>query len=160
MFQGTGSTQHLLRFMKNRLHGVAVTKHGIRPFMNDGRKGSLTEYGTISFLSAKHQCLQTAHRGGMYLQCMRKIKISRNGGIAESHKGSALCVGAHGAGTTLNVIVFQKCMRSEIIAVRGRSIGDWYNSPHEQRIELIGQKTSSLTSVAKDNMLLIVYETT
>ena len=49
-------------------------------------------------------------------------------------------------------------MRSEIIAVRGRSIGDWYNSPHEQRIELRGQKSSSLTSVAKDNMLLIVYE--
>ena len=49
-------------------------------------------------------------------------------------------------------------MKSEMIAVRGRSIGDWHNSPHEQRIELIGKKTSSLTSVAKDNMLLIVYE--
>ena len=49
-------------------------------------------------------------------------------------------------------------MRSEIIAVRGRSIGDWYNSPHEQRIELIGKKSSSITSVTKDNMLLIVYE--
>ena len=44
-------------------------------------------------------------------------------------------------------------MRSEIIAVRGRSIGDWYNSLHEQRIELRGQKSSSLTSVAKDNLL-------
>ena len=52
-------------------------------------------------------------------------------------------------------------MRSEIIAVRGRSVGDWYNSPHEQIIELRGQKkSSSLTSVAKDNMLLIVYGTT
>ena len=29
---------------------------------------------------------------------MRKIKISRKGDIAESHKGSALCAGAHGAG--------------------------------------------------------------
>ena len=29
---------------------------------------------------------------------MRKVKISRKGDIAESHKGSALCVGAHGAG--------------------------------------------------------------
>ena len=47
-----------------------------------------------------------------------------------------------------------------MIAVRGRSVGDWYDSPHEQRIELRGQKTSSLTSVAKDNMLLIVYERT
>jgi hypothetical protein len=49
-------------------------------------------------------------------------------------------------------------MRSNVIAVRGRSIGDWHNSPHEQKIELRGQKSSSLTSVAKDNMLLIVYE--
>lgn len=51
-------------------------------------------------------------------------------------------------------------MRSGIIAVRGRSIGDWHNSPHEQRIELIGKKSSSITSVTKDNMLLIVYERT
>ena len=64
MFQVTDSIQHLLRFMKNRLYGVAVTKQGIRPFLNDGHKGSLTEYRTISFKSVKHQCLQTAHRGG------------------------------------------------------------------------------------------------
>ena len=49
-------------------------------------------------------------------------------------------------------------MRSNVIAVRGRSIGDWYNSPHEQRIELRGQKSSSLTSVAKDNLLFEMYE--
>ena len=49
-------------------------------------------------------------------------------------------------------------MRSEIIAVRGRSICDWYNSPHEQRIELIGKKSSSITSVAKDNLLFEMYE--
>ena len=51
-------------------------------------------------------------------------------------------------------------MRSEIVAVRCRSIGDWYNSPHEQRIELRGKKSSSITSEAKENMLLIVYERT
>ena len=67
MFQDIGSIQELLSFMKNRLYGVAVTKQGIRPFLNDGHKGSLTEYGTISFKSVKHQCLQTAHRGGMFL---------------------------------------------------------------------------------------------
>ena len=67
MFQDIGSIQELLRFMKNRLYGVAVTKQGIRPFLNDGHKGSLTEYGTISFKSVKHQCLQTAHQGGYVL---------------------------------------------------------------------------------------------
>lgn len=49
-------------------------------------------------------------------------------------------------------------MKSEIIAVRGRSIGDWYNSPHEQRIELRGQKSSSVTSVANDNLIFEMYE--
>lgn len=39
MFQGTDNTQELLRFMKKRLHGVAVTRQGIRPFLNDGHKG-------------------------------------------------------------------------------------------------------------------------
>lgn len=38
MFQDIGNTQELLRYMKNRLHGVAVTKQGIRPFLNDGHK--------------------------------------------------------------------------------------------------------------------------
>lgn len=47
-----------------RLYGVSVTKDGLRPYQNDGHKGSLTEFGTISFISVKHQCLQTAHRGG------------------------------------------------------------------------------------------------
>ena len=47
-----------------RLYGVSVTKDGLRPYQNDGHKGSLTEFGTISFVSVKHQCLQTAHRGG------------------------------------------------------------------------------------------------
>ena len=61
-------------------------------------------------------------------------------------------------GTTHNAIVFQNCMRSNMIAVRGRSFGDWHNSPHEQRIELRGQKSSSLTSVAKDNLLFEMYE--
>lgn len=49
-------------------------------------------------------------------------------------------------------------MKSNIIAIRGRSFGDWHNSPHEQRIEFRGEMSSSLTSVAKDNMLLIAYE--
>lgn len=46
-----------------RLYGVCVTNDGIRPYQNDGHKGTLTEWGTISFVSRKHQCLQTSHRG-------------------------------------------------------------------------------------------------
>lgn len=49
-------------------------------------------------------------------------------------------------------------MRSEIVAIRGRSSGSWHNSPHVQKIELRGQRTSALTSVAKDNLLFETYE--
>ena len=66
MFQGTDNTQELLRFMKNRLYGVAVTKQGIRPFLNDGHKGSLTEYGTISFKSVNPNACRP-HIGGGYV---------------------------------------------------------------------------------------------
>lgn len=42
-----------------------------------------------------------------------------------------------------------------IAAMRGRSDGEWYGSEHQQRLEIGGSDTSnSLTSVAKDNLLL------
>lgn len=49
-------------------------------------------------------------------------------------------------------------MRSNIVAIRGRSIGDWFSNPHFQKVEPRGQKTSSLTSVVKDNMIIEIYE--
>lgn len=45
------------------------------------------------------------------------------------------------------------------MAIRGRSEDDWYSSSHFQRVELRGYQTSSLTSVAKDNMITEIYET-
>lgn len=56
-----------------RLYGVCVTNDGIRPYQNDGHKGTLTEWGTISFVSRKHQCLQTSHRGGYIIRIYEKI---------------------------------------------------------------------------------------
>lgn len=50
-------------------------------------------------------------------------------------------------------------MRSNIGAIRGRSEGEWFNSLHFQVLELSELKIANpLTSVPKDNMLLIVYE--
>lgn len=49
------------------------------------------------------------------------------------------------------------CMKI-IVAIRGRSEGDWYSSAHVQRMEARGKQSSSLTSVAKDNMTLEIYE--
>ena len=50
-------------------------------------------------------------------------------------------------------------MRSKVIAIRGRSDGDWFLSEHFQKIELRWNKTSSVTSVPKDNMIIECYET-
>ena len=46
-----------------------------------------------------------------------------------------------------------------MIAIRGRSDGDWFLSEHFQKTELRGNKTSSVTSVTKDNMVIECYET-
>lgn len=45
-----------------------------------------------------------------------------------------------------------------MVAIRGRSNGEWFSSKHFQRLEVRGEKTSALTSVSKDNMLLVLYE--
>lgn len=52
--------------MKNRLHGVAVTKQGIRPFLNDGHNGVLqsTEPSASSPLNT-NAC--RPHIGGGYV---------------------------------------------------------------------------------------------
>ena len=50
-------------------------------------------------------------------------------------------------------------MRSQVIAIRGRSDGDWFLFEHFQNIEYRGNKTSSVTSVSKDNMVIECYET-
>ena len=46
-----------------------------------------------------------------------------------------------------------------MIAIRGRSDGDWFSSSHFQKLEVRGDKSSSLTSVSKDNMIIELYET-
>lgn len=52
-------------------------------------------------------------------------------------------------------------MKRIAIAIRGRSDGDWFSSAHFQKLEVRGkQKTSSLTSINKDNMILEYYEKT
>lgn len=45
-----------------------------------------------------------------------------------------------------------------MVAIRGRSEGDWHTSAHVQKMETRGGVSSSLTSVAKDNMVLEMYE--
>lgn len=41
-----------------------------------------------------------------------------------------------------------------ICAIRGRSNGDWHNSEHNQKLEIGGNISNSITSVSKDNLYL------
>lgn len=43
-------------------------------------------------------------------------------------------------------------------AIRGRSDGDWLVSEHCQRLEVGSDIANSITSVAKDSLILEVYE--
>lgn len=45
-----------------------------------------------------------------------------------------------------------------IMAMRGRSKGDWHTSEHFQKIEVGGFISNSKTSVAKDNYIVEIYE--
>nr|DAD84528.1 MAG TPA: hypothetical protein [Siphoviridae sp. ctA4S13] len=49
-------------------------------------------------------------------------------------------------------------MKSQVVAIRGRSDGEWHTSKHYQKLEYRGCHCSSLTSVAKDNMIMELYE--
>lgn len=44
-----------------------------------------------------------------------------------------------------------------ICAIRGRSNGDWYCSEHNQRLEVGGEISNSITSVSKDNYIFETY---
>ena len=43
-------------------------------------------------------------------------------------------------------------------AMRGRSDGDWHSSVHQQKIEMGGVISNSVTSVLKDFMICEIYE--
>lgn len=45
-----------------------------------------------------------------------------------------------------------------IVAIRTRSDGEWHATAHYSNMEIRGGLTSSITSVAKDNLLLEIYE--
>jgi DNA-cytosine methyltransferase len=46
---------------RRQLVGIAETEMGLRPYKNDGRKGSFSEIGTIGASNTKAACLSVAH---------------------------------------------------------------------------------------------------
>ena len=51
-----------------------------------------------------------------------------------------------------------KVIAARVMAMQGRSKGDWHTSAHNQQCELGDDITNSLTSVAKDNYVVEFYE--
>ena len=43
-------------------------------------------------------------------------------------------------------------------AMRGRSVGGWHSSEHEQMLELGTDISNSITSVQKDSLICEIYE--
>ena len=52
----------------------------------------------------------------------------------------------------------KKVTDARVMAIRGRSKGNWHTSEHNQQCELGEDITNSLTSVAKDNYVVEFYE--
>lgn len=42
-------------------------------------------------------------------------------------------------------------------AFRGRSDGDWFCSEHKQKLEIGSDVSNSITSVAKDSLVVFIY---
>ncbi len=53
----------------------------------------------------------------------------------------------------------KKVTDARIMAARGRSRGAWHTSAHYQKYELGEDVANSLTSVAKDNYVVEIYDT-
>ena len=67
-------------FTKSRRQLVSISKtaNGIRPYKNDGRKGSFSEIGTINLESGKASCLSTAHAPKLLVTGMADDKFGHD----------------------------------------------------------------------------------
>lgn len=130
------------------LMGVSVTENGIRPYKNDGRKGSFSEIGTIGTPDTKSACLTSANTPKImtdrHLKNIRELDEKAQCLISTMHKG------AQANGMTLVPVG---------IAQRGRGVnpetGGRDNSfPPQQQIEIREDgKANCLTTKTKDSMV-------
>lgn len=67
--------------IEERCAGVAVTERGLRPYKNDGHQGTMSEFGTISFINQKADALTTQHEPKIIVHNMmpRSGKTGRGG---------------------------------------------------------------------------------
>ncbi len=91
---------------RRQLVGIAETENGLRPYKNDGRKGSFSEIGTINRESGKASCVSSAHAPKLLLQdyskrCQAQIKKNSK---SENQKAVAILGNANMTGSGVNIL--------------------------------------------------------
>lgn len=101
-------------FTKNRrqLAGVSQTASGIRPYKNDGRKGSFSEIGTINLEDGKASCLSTTHPPSLLTKFSKRCQkqILKNA-KTKDQKAVAVCTNSNLTGSGVNVLTDGICFR-------------------------------------------------
>ena len=54
--------------------------------------------------------------------------------------------------------MFGSMKRYRTCAFRGRAEGEWHSSEHSQHLEIGGEISNAVSTVQKDYMVVIVYE--
>lgn len=123
--------------------GIVMTENGIRPYKNDGRKGSLTEIGTIGLADTKSAAVTVANAPKYTDRHIRNMKSLDDKSVkllSSMHKGQQ----ANGQTLILDVTG---------AAIRGRYI-EGNSGTTEQGLEVRDDgKANSLTTVGKDSVL-------
>lgn len=110
-----GNPKRYFEKSSRQLVGISETKNGIRPYKNDGRKGSFSEIGTINVEGGKASCVSSAHAPKIRLpqsarraqiqeyseRCQKQIKKNSK---SENEKAIAICGNANMTGSGVNVL--------------------------------------------------------
>ncbi|NLV87552.1 MAG: DNA cytosine methyltransferase [Clostridiales bacterium] len=121
----------------NRISGLTVSSTGLRPFKNDGRNGSLSEYGTMAFDTQKCGTLTTTNTPKVVIQVGNLVngagfKNPQRGRVyAIEGKCPTLTAGSGGAlEPKLLIVIDDKTYRIRRMTPgemsKAQSIPEWY----------------------------------
>lgn len=110
-----------------RCAGVSITERGLRPYKDDGHRGSMSEFGTISFTNQKSDALTTQHEPKIMVHnTMPRSSKNGNGGTGRLTRedGKTYCLDT---GQT-NAVEFNQRIRrlTPTECSRLQTIPDWY----------------------------------
>lgn len=88
-----GSLKNYLKKKRRQIVGIAETENGLRPYKNDGRKGSLSEIGTIASPENKVSTITVANIPSITGVAQRRR--AGNFEMRKDQKANALLAGGH-----------------------------------------------------------------